>query len=183
MGLIERSNVVLVPATVTPHGHTSPLFNRLLYGHHTDSHQVFRNRPNANICEESVQSTKVPHAMLGRANFVIWQTTHPKEFFGGSYKAMNPHTHYNQSFGLIMTLRSTRINPDDHTISPRHLSLQLSPCSSSWKTNLLSRYHTTPPMGCPTCPKTLLTNMLVLLEVYHPTRDITIVKHSKWILS
>ena len=86
MGLIERSNVVLVPATVTPHGHTSPLFNRLLYGHHTGSHQVFRNRPNTNICEESVQSTKVPPAMLGRANFVIWQTTHPKEFFGGSTK-------------------------------------------------------------------------------------------------
>ena len=33
MGLIERDNMVLIPAAVTPHGHTGPLLNRLLYRH------------------------------------------------------------------------------------------------------------------------------------------------------
>ena len=31
MGLTERDNMVLIPAADTPHGHTGPLFNRLLY--------------------------------------------------------------------------------------------------------------------------------------------------------
>ena len=132
MRLIERDNMVLVPAAITPHDHTSPLFNRLLYGNDTEPHKTFRDRPNANMCEESARSTKVPHNMLGRANF-IWRTTHPQEFFGGSYKAMDPRTHFDQSFGLIMstsiashllrahkrvrTLQPIRTNPDDDTVS------------------------------------------------------------------
>ena len=70
---------------------------------------------------------KNPHNMLGRANF-IWRITCAHGFFGGSYKATNPRTHFDQSFGLAMltsiashllrahnrvhTLRSSRSNPD-----------------------------------------------------------------------
>ena len=132
MHLMERDNLALIPVAVTPHGHTSPLFNRLLYGNDTELHKTFRDRPNANICEESARSTKVPHNMLGRANF-IWRTTHTQEFFRGSHKAMDPRTHFNQSFGLIMstsiashllrahkrvrTLQPIRTNPDNDTVS------------------------------------------------------------------
>ena len=92
-----------------------------------EPHRIFRDRPNATICEESARSTKVPHNMLGRANF-IWRITCAHGFFGGSYKATNPRTHFDQSFGLAMltsiashllrahnrvhTLRSSRSNPD-----------------------------------------------------------------------
>ena len=72
MGLIERDKAILVPAaiTITPHGHTSPLFSRLLYGHDTKLRWISRDRPNTNICEESARSTKVPHNMLGMTNFI-----------------------------------------------------------------------------------------------------------------
>ena len=36
----------------------------------TEPHGIFGGRPNTNICEESAQSTKVPHNILGRANFI-----------------------------------------------------------------------------------------------------------------
>jgi hypothetical protein len=132
MRLMERDNLALIPVAITPHGHTSPLFNRLLYGHDTEPHTTFKDKPYANMCEESARSTKVPHNMLGRANF-IWRTAHPQEFYGGSYKARDPRTHFDQSLGLIMstsiashllrahkrvrTLQPTRINPDDDTVS------------------------------------------------------------------
>ena len=40
--------------------------------------------------------------MLGRANH-IWRASYPHEFYGGSYKTMDPHTHFDQSLGLIMS--------------------------------------------------------------------------------
>ena len=64
VGLIERDNVVLIPAAFSPHGHTGPLFNRLIYGHGTEPHRIFTNRPNANICEGSARSSRVPHDIL-----------------------------------------------------------------------------------------------------------------------
>ena len=54
MGLIERDNMVLIPAAFTPQGHIGPLFNRLMYGHDTEPHRIFKNRPKANICEDYV---------------------------------------------------------------------------------------------------------------------------------
>ena len=70
MGLIERDKMVLVPAAITPLGHTSRLFKKILYEYDTEPHRIFRDRPNTNICEESAQSTKVRHNILGRANSI-----------------------------------------------------------------------------------------------------------------
>ena len=128
--MMTRDNMVLIPTAITPHGHTSPLFNRFMYGDDTKPHPTFKDRPNANICDERARNSKVPHDILGRANY-IWRTKHPKEFYGGSYKAMNPRTHFDQSFRLVIstsiashllkahkrvcTLQPTRINPDDDT--------------------------------------------------------------------
>ena len=44
-------------------------------------------------------------------------------------------------------------------------------------------YHPTQMIGYSTCPKTLLVNISVFLEVCHHKRDITTVKRSQWILS
>ena len=61
MGLIERDNMVLIPAAFSPHDHTGLLFNRLMYGHDTEPRQTFKNKPNANTCEDSARSSRVPH--------------------------------------------------------------------------------------------------------------------------
>ena len=66
IGLIERCNMKLVPTAITPHGHTSLLFITLLYEHDTEPHRLFRDRPNANICEASARSTRVSHNILGK---------------------------------------------------------------------------------------------------------------------
>ena len=41
MGLIERDNMVLISAVFSPHGHTSQIFNRLIYEHDTEPHRIF----------------------------------------------------------------------------------------------------------------------------------------------
>ena len=156
MQMITRDNMVPIATVVTPHRHTSPLFNRLMYGRDTKPHPAFKDRPNPNICEEWARSTRVPHNMLGRANY-IWRTKHPKEFYGGSYKAMNPRTHFDQSFRLVIstsiashllkahkrvcTLQPTRINPDEDTATTVTAST-----TSSISTNTDSKYfsQTTP---------------------------------------
>ena len=90
MGLIERDNIVLIPDVVTPHGHTGPLSNRFLYEHDAEPRQIFKNRPNANTCEDSARSSNISHNMLG-ANH-IWRASHPHEFYGRSCLQNNGST-------------------------------------------------------------------------------------------
>ena len=106
MSLIGRNNMILIPASITPHGHTGPLLNRFLYDHNTTPHNMYKNRPNDQRCEESARSTKAPHDILGRAN-QIWRNTNPQHSFSGSYKAMDPRTHLDQCFGLVMSALRT----------------------------------------------------------------------------
>ena len=74
-----------------------------MYGYDTEPHRIFRNRPNANICEGSAQNSRVPNDMLGIANH-IWRATHPHKLYGaGSYKQMVRRTHFDQSLGLVMS--------------------------------------------------------------------------------
>ena len=116
-------------------------FNRLMYGHDTEPHQTFENRPNANICEDSTQSSRVPHDILGRSNH-IWRTSHPHDFYGGFHKSMDPRTYFGQSLRLVMStatashllrvhkqIRSTRTahtSPDDGTASTASTSATVS---------------------------------------------------------
>ena len=102
MGLVERENMMLIPAAFSSHCHTGPLLNRLMYGHDTEPHRTFKNRPNANTCKDYARSSRDPHDILGRANHV-WRASHSHKFYGGSYKAMDPRTHFDQSLGLIMS--------------------------------------------------------------------------------
>ena len=47
-------------------------------------------------------SSKVPRGVLKRAND-IWHEQHPSEFYGGSYKTMDPWTYFDQKLGLIIS--------------------------------------------------------------------------------
>ena len=108
--------MVLVPAATTPHGRTSPLFNRLLYGHNTEPHPIFRDRPNANICEESARSTKVPHNMVGRTSFTRFH--HSCALIMSTSIASHLFRAHNQ----VHTLGSSRTNTGaDDTLFSRHI--------------------------------------------------------------
>ena len=48
------------------------------------------------------RSKHVPSGILVRAND-IWRTQHPDEFYGYSYRAMDPRTYAQQQLGLILT--------------------------------------------------------------------------------
>ena len=188
IGFIEQGNMILVPVVTTPHGHTSPLFNWLSHGHNTELHQIFRDRPDANICEESVRSTKVPHNMLDRANF-IWQTTFIAPWNLWRLMQSNGPTH---PFRPVLWIdhvdldspaltQNQNTQPSPHTrIHPHHpdddtVSMASVTTASSLSIIMEDKHHSplppTPTMGCSTCLKTLLANILVLLEVCHPTLD------------
>ena len=55
---------------------------------------------NAKAAAELARSKKVPRGILNRAND-IWRHEHPDEFYGNSYKAMDPKTYAVQQLGLI----------------------------------------------------------------------------------
>ena len=197
MGLIERVNMVLISAAVTPHSHTSPLFNRLLYGHDTEPHRIFKDGPNATICEDSAQNTRVPHDMSGRAKS-IWRASHPREFYGDPYKTLDSRTHFNQSFGLIMpttiashlirvhirvrTVQTTRTNFDDDTTSTASGTTTAS-LPIIMEEQPLSPSPNNTNDGPLNFPKTLLVNTFVVPKVWYPMRNITIVTCSQWIPS
>ena len=93
--------MALVLAAVTQYGHTEHLFNRFLYGSDVDPHSTFKNKPHAQECERTARSTSVLHGILPRANHV-WRLTNTTTSYGGTYKAMDPQSHFNQDFDLVM---------------------------------------------------------------------------------
>jgi hypothetical protein len=101
IGEIMASNSALVPITVTGFGQFGSLFERFLFGKEAMKIPNFKeSQNNAKAAAEFARSTKVPHSVLPRAN-EIWRKEHPEEFYGHSYKAMDPTTYATQQLGLI----------------------------------------------------------------------------------
>ena len=125
--LINNNNMTLTPAPVTPHGHTGPLFNRFLYGSDADPHPTFKNKPHAQECERIARSASVPHGVLPRANH-LWRMNNPTTSHGGTHKAMDPQSHFNQDFGLIM---STAVSSHHLRAYNRISNLKSTPCSKN----------------------------------------------------
>ena len=67
----EGESMILIPASITPHCHTGALFDELLYGHDTESHDLFKDRSNDQICDNLSRSTHVPKNTLDRANHML----------------------------------------------------------------------------------------------------------------
>ena len=98
------------------------------------------SKPNAIRAAKLATSLKVPYNILQRAND-LWRFKRPGEFFGGSYKAMNPKTYVNQQFGrLVCVANGSHINRameilgdpvpvDDTTISPEE-NVPIDQCDS-----------------------------------------------------
>ena len=167
-----------------------------MYRQDTEPRRTFKNRPNANTCEDSARSSRVSHDMLGRANHV-WRASHPHEFYEGSYKSMDPYTHFDQSLGLVISIaiashllrgctnesaRHAQIAPASMMIPPQpSRRLQQPSCPSGRRNVLLLRHRLTQMMGLPTYPRRLSVSIFATLTVQHPTRNITTVKCSQWI--
>jgi len=101
IGEILATNSALIPITVTDLGQFGSLFERFLYG--TDARKLptfGKDRVHARKAALLARSTKVPSGILPHAN-KIWRHDHPGEFYGFSYKAMDPMTYAKQQLGLI----------------------------------------------------------------------------------
>jgi hypothetical protein len=98
-----RQNMALLPFAVSPHGRLGSLAEQFLYGSDPLPVPDFAaDRPNALAAARICRSRVVPHGILERANS-IWRHEHPDSSFSGSYKAMDPKTHFDQQLGLVIS--------------------------------------------------------------------------------
>jgi hypothetical protein len=101
IGDILQHNMALIPIAVSPHGRTSSLWNRHMYGTTAmDCPDFSNNRIHAAAAYRLADSLRVPWGILKRAND-IWRHEHEGSSFGGSYHAMTPEIWFEQEFGLI----------------------------------------------------------------------------------
>ena len=101
IGKVLKTNNALIPVTVTEFGHFGSLFERFLFGKEAMKIPNFRNnQKNSKQAAALARSVKVPFGILKRAN-EIWRTKHSEEFYGFSYKAMDPLSYAEQQLGLI----------------------------------------------------------------------------------
>ena len=103
IGEILQTNSALLPFTVTEFGQLGSLARRFLYGTDAMPLPSFENdQVNAKAAAELARSKKVPRGILPRAN-AIWRKECPDEFYGYSYKAMDPLNWAEQQLGLVMS--------------------------------------------------------------------------------
>ncbi len=100
--MLQRGKA-LAPISVSPHGSVGGIFERIWTGAEPYPAPSFADgRPNAEAAWKIATSSKVPRGVLKRAND-IWHEHHPYEFYGGSYKAMDPWTYFDQKLGLVIS--------------------------------------------------------------------------------
>ena len=93
----------LIPIAVNEFGQFGSLFTSFLFGTPTTPLPLFKEtQQNARAMASLVRSKKVPKGVLQRAN-TVWRTEHPEEFYGYSYKAMDPSSWAEQQLGLVTT--------------------------------------------------------------------------------
>ena len=101
VGHILKQNMGFIPIAVSPHGKTSSLWDRHMYGTPAmDCPDFAKGRPEAAAAYRLADSLKVPWGVLKRAND-IWRHEHEGCSFGGSYHAMTPEAWFDQEFGLV----------------------------------------------------------------------------------
>ena len=93
--------MALIPIAISPHGHTSSLWNRHMYGTSAMPCPDFDpTRINAPAAYKLACSPKVPSGVLDRAD-TLWRADHPDTSYSGSYRAMTPRIWFDQELGLI----------------------------------------------------------------------------------
>eukprot|EP00581_Thalassiosira_minuscula_P003392 CAMPEP_0183742432 /NCGR_PEP_ID=MMETSP0737-20130205/64693_1 /TAXON_ID=385413 /ORGANISM="Thalassiosira miniscula, Strain CCMP1093" /LENGTH=182 /DNA_ID=CAMNT_0025978017 /DNA_START=422 /DNA_END=970 /DNA_ORIENTATION=+ len=95
--------MALLPIAIAPHGTFGSLFQRFLYGTDAAPSPPFRDdRPNAKKADRLARSSKVPRALLPRAND-FWRKENPDMNYGDSYKTTDPTIYFEHEAGLIIS--------------------------------------------------------------------------------
>ena len=102
MQYLLDNGMVLLPLAITAHGHLGSMFERFLYGTDAFMPEFDDNHPKAHEMAREANSKHVPRGILHHAN-KIWKQSNPDSFYSGSYKAMDPLTHFDQQLGLIIS--------------------------------------------------------------------------------
>ena len=101
IGDILQHNNAFIPIAISPHGRTSSLWNRHMYGTAAmDCPDFATDRIHAAAAYRLADSLRVPWGILNRAND-IWRHEHEGCSFGGSYHAQTPTIWFEQEFGLV----------------------------------------------------------------------------------
>jgi len=101
IGNIIQQNMGFIPIAISPHGHTSSLWNRHMYGTNAMPCPEFDSkRIHAPAAYRLACSPKVPWGVLARAD-ILWRAEQPDTSYSGSFRAMTPSAWFDQEFGLI----------------------------------------------------------------------------------
>ena len=101
IGNILHQNMGFIPIAISPHGHTSGLWNRHMYGTNAMPCPDFDSkRIHAPAAYRLACSSKVPWGILARAD-ILWRAEQPDTSYSGSFRAMTPSAWFDQEFGLI----------------------------------------------------------------------------------
>ena len=101
IGDILKHNMGFIPIAISPHGRTSGLFNRHMYGTPVAPCPEFdKKRIHAPAAYRLAASNKVPWNVLQRADD-LWRHEHPNTSYSGSYHAMSPRRWFDHELGLI----------------------------------------------------------------------------------
>ena len=106
IGEILSRNMALLPVAVSPYGRLGSVIERFLYGTKMLPQQPFTNRPHATAAAALASSRSVPRGVLTRAND-LWRLSNPGRHYGGSYKAPDPLSLFDQELGLAISVATS----------------------------------------------------------------------------
>ena len=162
MQYLLDNGMVLLPLAITAHGHLGSMFERFLYGTDAFMPEFDDNHPKAHEMAREANSKHVPRGILHHAN-KIWKQSNPDSFYSGSYKAMDPLTHFDQQLGLIISTSVSshllRAHNKNKTLPPLECPGHCEACNceddideleDSSVPDYLTHHHTYhPPLGTP----------------------------------
>jgi len=103
MGDLVRSDVVLIPMAIDPHGHWGPMTQNLLC-HYTPREDLHfpTSHPHAAAMYARAITPPCPSGLIPTAA-INWKHNKTRRFFGHSYTAPTPNEHTIQQLGLVIT--------------------------------------------------------------------------------
>ena len=105
MDYLLRTNRVLIPVAISPHGRWGPMFHKFLFGTMSDKPPSFSHtRPRARQMYERATSYPTPVGIIPLASST-WKAEKPKSqlFYGHSYTAPTPKEWLLRKLGLVIS--------------------------------------------------------------------------------
>ena len=106
IGDIIEMKAALIPIAVSEFGKFGPLFERFLFNIPTKQLTIDDESKHAQAADRLARSKDVPRGSLIKAND-MWRHSNPDDYYGFSYKAMDPKTYAEQQLGQIFQLAAS----------------------------------------------------------------------------